>query len=126
MQYWTSRGWALVDVNYGGSAGIGIFILSAILSDEEHLMHELFDDFHPLVYCYFKSMDVVISILFLFLEGYGREYRERLLGQWGVVDVNDCCSCATFLVWLIQTDSRFSQFDVDAVIPLLGAYNEKG
>ncbi|GJN29299.1 hypothetical protein PR202_gb17515 [Eleusine coracana subsp. coracana] len=30
--------------------------------------------------------------------GYGREYRERLLEKWGVVDVDDCCSCARFLV----------------------------
>ncbi|CAN0922225.1 Dipeptidyl aminopeptidase BIII [Linum grandiflorum] len=50
IQYWTSRGWAFVDVNYGGSTG------------------------------------------------YGREYRERLLLKWGIVDVNDCCSCANFLV----------------------------
>ncbi|OUZ99805.1 Peptidase S9 [Macleaya cordata] len=50
IQYWTSRGWAFVDVNYGGSTD------------------------------------------------YGREYRERLLGSWGIVDVNDCCSCARFLV----------------------------
>ncbi|KAM7280474.1 hypothetical protein ACFE04_007608 [Oxalis oulophora] len=50
IQYWTSRGWAFVDVNYGGSCG------------------------------------------------YGREFRERLLGRWGIVDVNDCCSCAKFLV----------------------------
>ncbi|XP_023739480.1 uncharacterized protein LOC111887540 [Lactuca sativa] len=50
VQFWTSRGWAFVDVNYGGSTG------------------------------------------------YGREFRERLLKRWGVVDVNDCCSCAQFLV----------------------------
>ncbi|KAF8672037.1 Alpha beta-hydrolase [Rhizoctonia solani] len=43
-QYWTSRGWAWVDVNYGGSSG------------------------------------------------YGRAYRERLQGKWGIVDVDDCVS----------------------------------
>ncbi|KAF7847551.1 hypothetical protein BT93_L2847 [Corymbia citriodora subsp. variegata] len=56
IQYWTSRGWAFVDVNYGGSTG------------------------------------------------YGREFRERLLGRWGIVDVDDCCSCAKFLVEIGKVD----------------------
>ncbi|CAN6483875.1 unnamed protein product [Victoria cruziana] len=38
--------------------------------------------------------------------GYGREYRERLLKSWGIVDVNDCCSCAKFLVDTGKVDSK--------------------
>ena len=49
VQYWTSRGIAVLDVNYGGSTG------------------------------------------------YGREYRQRLYGMWGVVDVDDCANGARHL-----------------------------
>jgi dipeptidyl aminopeptidase/acylaminoacyl peptidase len=50
IQYYTSRGIAVIDVNYGGSTG------------------------------------------------YGREYRQRLNGEWGVVDVDDCANGALYLV----------------------------
>ncbi len=49
IQYWTSRGISVLDVNYGGSTG------------------------------------------------FGRAYRERLDGNWGIVDVNDCINGARFL-----------------------------
>ncbi len=49
-QYWTSRGFAVLDVNYGGSAG------------------------------------------------YGRKYRERLNGAWGVIEIQDAQAGAAFLI----------------------------
>ncbi|WP_159620786.1 alpha/beta hydrolase family protein [Ruania rhizosphaerae] len=49
VQFWTTRGFAVLDVNYGGSTG------------------------------------------------YGRAYRERLHGRWGIVDVADCSSGARWL-----------------------------
>lgn len=58
IQYWTSRGFAVLDVNYGGSTG------------------------------------------------YGRPYRQRLNGQWGIVDVDDCTNGARYLVERGLVDPR--------------------
>ena len=38
--------------------------------------------------------------------GYGREYRERLNGQWGVVDVEDCSNGALYLVEKGEVDEE--------------------
>lgn len=48
-QFFTSRGFAVLDVNYGGSSG------------------------------------------------HGRAYRQRLNGEWGIVDVNDCSQAARYV-----------------------------
>jgi dipeptidyl aminopeptidase/acylaminoacyl peptidase len=57
-QFFTSRGFAVVDVNYAGSTG------------------------------------------------YGRGYRERLTGQWGLADVTDCLDAARSLVEAGEVDGR--------------------
>ena len=56
VQYFTSRGWAVLDVNYGGSTG------------------------------------------------FGREYRNRLLNNWGIVDVEDCEAGVRYLATLGRVD----------------------
>ena len=58
IQYWTSRGFGVVDVNYGGSSG------------------------------------------------YGRGYRERLNGRWGIVDTEDCISAARYLAEQGEVDGN--------------------
>jgi dipeptidyl aminopeptidase/acylaminoacyl peptidase len=62
-QFWTSRGFAVLDVNYGGSTG------------------------------------------------YGREYRERLNGTWGIVDVDDCVNGAKFLAEQGEVDGNRLMID---------------
>jgi dipeptidyl aminopeptidase/acylaminoacyl peptidase len=58
IQFWTSRGFAVADVDYGGSTG------------------------------------------------YGRAYRHRLDGRWGIVDVDDCVNCARYLIELGEVDEK--------------------
>jgi dipeptidyl aminopeptidase/acylaminoacyl peptidase len=38
--------------------------------------------------------------------GYGRAYRERLNGRWGVVDVDDCVNAARYLVGRGDVDGK--------------------
>lgn len=38
--------------------------------------------------------------------GYGRKYRKRLAGNWGVVDVDDCCAAATHLAEQGRADPK--------------------
>ena len=38
--------------------------------------------------------------------GYGREYRNRLRKNWGIVDVDDCCNAATHLASEGKADEK--------------------
>ncbi|WP_438951994.1 S9 family peptidase [Porticoccus sp.] len=58
IQYWTSRGFAVLDVNYRGSTG------------------------------------------------YGRQYRQKLQGEWGIVDVEDVTAGARHLIEQKKVDPR--------------------
>jgi dipeptidyl aminopeptidase/acylaminoacyl peptidase len=57
-QFWTSRGFAVADVNYGGSTG------------------------------------------------FGRDFRRRLNGNWGVVDLQDCVNAARYLASQGEVDGE--------------------
>jgi dipeptidyl aminopeptidase/acylaminoacyl peptidase len=51
-----------------------------------------------LEYAFFTSRGVgIVDVDYGGSTGYGREYRERLRGQWGVVDVEDCVAAALAL-----------------------------
>ena len=67
IQFWTSRGIAVLDVNYGGSSG------------------------------------------------YGRKYRDRLKGNWGIVDVDDCCNGALHL-------ARQGRVDITEIVVVFGVF----
>jgi len=58
IQYWTTRGFGVVDVNHRGSTG------------------------------------------------YGTQYRKKLNGFWGIVDVADCCNAAKYLVSIGKADPK--------------------
>ncbi|WP_277680850.1 prolyl oligopeptidase family serine peptidase [Saccharomonospora azurea] len=50
-------------------------------------------------FAYFTSRGIgVVAVDYGGSTGYGRRYRERLRGQWGVVDVADCATVAQALV----------------------------
>ncbi|MGW2045921.1 prolyl oligopeptidase family serine peptidase [Streptomyces sp. NPDC001858] len=56
---------------------------------------------------YFTSRGIgVVEVDYGGSTGYGREYRERLRGQWGVVDVEDCAAVALALAAEGAADRR--------------------
>jgi dienelactone hydrolase len=56
---------------------------------------------------YFTSRGIgVIDVNYGGSSGYGRAYRERLRGQWGVVDVIDCTAAAVALADAGQADGK--------------------
>jgi len=66
-------------------------------------VHPVFD----LERAYFTSRGIgIIDVNYGGSTGYGRAYRERLRGQWGVVDVADCASAALALVDAGEADGK--------------------
>jgi len=66
-------------------------------------VHPLFD----LEKAYFTSRGIgVIDVNYGGSTGYGRAYRERLRGQWGLVDVADCAAAALALADAGQADGK--------------------
>ncbi len=59
-----------------------------------------------LEHAYFTSRGIgVIDVDYGGSSGYGREYRERLRGQWGIVDVEDCVAAAQALAKAGEADA---------------------
>ena len=66
-----------------------------------------------LEYAYFTSRGIgVVDVDYGGSTGYGREYRERLRGEWGVVDVEDCAAAALALAKSGAADVDRSRFAV--------------
>jgi dipeptidyl aminopeptidase/acylaminoacyl peptidase len=67
------------------------------------LVHPLFD----LEKAYFTSRGIgVVDVNYGGSTGYGRAYRERLRGQWGIVDVADCAAAALALADAGEADGK--------------------
>jgi len=66
-------------------------------------VHPLFD----LEKAFFTSRGIgIIDVNYGGSSGYGRAYRERLRGEWGIVDVTDCTAAALALADSGEADSK--------------------
>jgi dipeptidyl aminopeptidase/acylaminoacyl peptidase len=62
---------------------------------------------HPFEYQYWTSRGIgVVDVNYGGSSGYGRAYRKRLNGNWGVVDVDDCINAARYLIGEGLADPR--------------------
>jgi dipeptidyl aminopeptidase/acylaminoacyl peptidase len=58
-------------------------------------------------YLYWTSRGIgVVDVNYRGSSGYGREYRNRLRGTWGVVDTEDCVNAALFLAEQGEADGK--------------------
>ncbi|KAF9991852.1 Dipeptidyl aminopeptidase [Entomortierella chlamydospora] len=56
---------------------------------------------------YFTSRGIAcVTVNYGGSTNYGREFRDRLRTKWGVVDVDDCCAAATYLVQRGSVDEK--------------------
>ncbi|KAM0980946.1 hypothetical protein ACFX2J_014063 [Malus domestica] len=87
------------NIEFRISQGVDFIFMSFVneAESEKHLKNQLFTSKRIIALMLYKGGRI----------GYGREHCKMLLGKWGVVDVNNCCSCAIYLVDSEMVDGKY-------------------